>query len=596
MAAPHDNENNRNTIVFVVCAVVILFAYQFLVLGPNARRKQADQRAHAVAAALNPVAAAAPGSSVFVSRAQALAAGPRVGVDTPALKGSLALRGGRIDDLYLKLYRETLAKDSAPVELFRPEGAKQAYFATTGWAGAPGAPDSRTLWRQTGGGALTPGRPVTLSYDNSQGLGFTRTIAVDAQYMFTVTDQVANHSGAAVQIAPFASVQRQGKPQLSQSLIIHEGAVGALGDRLKLIAFKDWRKTPDFAQESTGGWLGVTDKYWLAAVIPDQGQTIKGGFRVSGADGVDVYEAEFTGPARTLAPGAFTSQTTHVFAGVKKVSVLQGYEKALAIPHFTDAVDWGHLWFITRPVFWLLQLFQNLTGNFGVSILLLTVVVKLAFFPLANKSYESVSKMKKIQPEVEAIKKRHDKDPAAQQKATMELYGREKINPVTGCLPQLVQIPVFFALYKVLFVTIEMRHAPFFGWIQDLSAPDPSTFVNLFGLLPFNPGAIPLIGGVLDGPLHIGVWPILYGVTTWLNTAMNPQPTQDPTQKLMFQLFPLIFVFTMAHFVVGVVIYYAWSGALSAAQQYVIMRRYKVANPIDDLIARFRKRPVPAGG
>ncbi len=594
MAAPQNNENNRNTLIFVACAMVILIAYQFLVLGPAAKRREAEQRARAAAAALNPAAAGAPGSSVFVSRAQAIAQSPRVAIDTPALQGSLALRGGRLDDLYLKDYRETLAKDSPPVELFRPEGAKQAYFAVTGWAGAPGAPDAHTLWGQAGGGALSPDHPVTLTYDNGQGLAFTRTVAVDSRYMFTVTDAVANNGAAPVKVAPFASVQRQGKPQLSQSLIIHEGAVGALNDTLKLIAFKDWKKTGDFAQDSIGGWLGVTDKYWLAAVIPGQRELVKGGFRVSGADGVDVYEAEFTGPARLLAPGSQTTQTTRVFAGAKKVAVLQDYQHALGIPHFDDAVDWGHLWFLTRPVFWLLEQFHRITGNFGLSILMLTVVVKAAFFPLANKSYESVSKMKKIAPEVEAIKKRFDKDPAAQQKATMELYGREKINPVTGCLPQLVQVPVFYALYKTLFVTIEMRHAPFFGWIRDLSAPDPTSFVNLFGLLPFNPATVPAIGGVLDGPLHIGLWPILYGVTTWLNTAMNPQPTQDPTQKLIFQLFPLVFVFTMSHFVVGVVIYYAWSGALSALQQYVIMRRYKVQTPIDDIIVRFRRRPAVA--
>lgn len=593
-----DKENSRNTIIFVVCAAALLIVYQFLVLEPAAKRRQAEQRAHAAAVVQNPVAAAAPGASVFITREQAIAAGPRAPIDSPALKGSVALKGGRIDDLYLKDYRETLAKDSPPVELFRPEGAKQAYFATTGWAGAPGAPDANTNWRLTEGDTLRPGRPITLAYDNGQGLAFTRTVAVDARYMFTVTDQVANRGPAPVTLAPYASVQRQGMPQLSQTNIIHEGAVGSVGADLatKLLPFKAWLKEGDFSVPSTGGWLGVTDKYWLAAVIPNQAEKVKSSFRVSSVNGVDVFEALYTGTARVLAPGQTSTEVSRVFAGAKKVSVLRDYQKALSIPRFDDAVDWGHFWFLTRPVFALLSFFQGLVGNFGVAILMLTVVIKAALFPLANKQFESAARMRKLQPLMEEIKKKHPDDPQKQQQETMALYQREKINPVAGCLPVLITIPIFFSLYKVLFVTIETRHAPFFGWIHDLSAPDPTTIVNLFGLIPWNPAATPLIGTFLDGPLHLGVWPLLYGFTMWLTTSMSPTPTTDPTQKLMFQFMPLLFTFFMGHFPSGLLIYYTWSNLLTILQQYVIMHRTGTENPIDSAVARFRGRTAPATG
>ena len=591
-----EKENSRNTMIFVVCAVAILLAYQFFVLEPSAKRKQAEARIQAAQVAQNPVAAAAPGSSVFVSREQAIASSPRTPIDTPALKGSVALKGGRIDDLYLKQYPETLAKDSPPVELFRPEGAKQAYFAVTGWAGAAQAPDANTVWKLASGGVLAPSRPIVLTYDNGSGLAFTRTIAVDERFMFTVTDVAANRGSAPVQLAPYASVQRQGQPQLTQAAVIHEGAVGAVDGKLKLLPFKAWRKQGDFSAPSTGGWLGITDKYWLAAVVPEQNEAVKSGFRVSGADGVDVYEAVFTGPARTLAPGASTTQVSRVFAGAKKVSVLKDYERTLGIPMFEDAVDWGHLFFLTKPVFALLSFFQSLVGNFGVAILMLTVVVKAALFPLANKQFESAARMKKLAPMMEEIKAKHKDDPAAQQQATMEMYKREKINPVAGCLPILITIPVFFSLYKVLFVTLEMRHAPFFGWIHDLSAPDPTTLVNLFGLIPWNPAATPLIGGFLDGPLHLGVWPVLYGASMWLTTAMSPSPTSDPTQKLLFQIMPLFFTFFMGHLPAGLIIYYFWSNTLSILQQYFIMHRNRAENPIDDIIARLRGRQAVATG
>ena len=591
-----ENENTRNTIIFVVCAAVILILYQMFVFGPQAKKQEAAARAQASAAAKGRALPNAPAASVYVARPQALAQSPRVPIDTPAVKGSVALKGGRIDDLFLKDYRETTNKNSPPVELFRPEGAKQAHFAEFGWTGVPDAPTPTTVWSLTSGDTLAPGKPVTLTYDNGKGLVFTRAIAVDSQYLFTVTDTVANHGAAPVQIAPYASVQRQGLPQLSNSPIIHEGAVGVLGGQLKQLAFKKWKQDGEFEKASTGGWLGVTDKYWLAAVIPDQKESMKATFRVSGVGGVDVYEAAYVGPVRTIAPGMQTTEPMRLFAGAKKVSVLQDYEAKLGVPRFDDAVDWGNLWFLTRLMFWVLEKFYSVIGNFGVAILCLTVVLRAIMFPLANKSYESVSRMKKIQPQMEEIKKRHAKDPAKMQQETMELYKREKINPLSGCLPILVQIPIFYALYKVLFVTLEMRHAPFFGWVHDLSAPDPTSFVNLFGLIPWNPATTPVIGSFLDGPAHIGVWPILYGMTMWLTTQMNPQPSQDPTQKMIFQLFPIIFTFALSHSPAGLVIYWCWTNLLSILQQYVIMHRLKVENPIDDIIAKLSGRPRQSVG
>ncbi len=541
--------------------------------------------------------AGAPAPSVFVDRAQALAQSPRVRIDTPSLAGSLSLKGGRIDDLVLKNYRQTIAKNSPPVELFRPAGAREAYFADLGWTGAAAAPTADTVWTLASGTALAPGKPVVLTWDNGQGLSFSRNIAVDESYMFTVTDTVVNHGAASVQLAPYASVQRQGLPSdLSASMILHEGAVGELGDRLHLIKFKDWKKKGMETAASTGGWLGVTDKYWLAAVIPDQKEAVNGAFRVSTVNGVDVYEANFVGPARSLAPGQQSVQTTRVFAGAKKVSVLSGYEKALGIPRFDQAVDWGNFWFLTRPIFAVLSFYQSVLRNFGLSILALTITVRLLMFPLANKSYESMTKMKKLQPQMEEIRKRFDKDPAKQQQEIMALYKREKVNPLSGCLPLFVQIPLFYSLYKVLYVTIEMRHAPFFGWLHDLSAPDPTTILNLFGLIPWNPGATPLVGAILGGTLHIGVLPLLYGLTMWLSTAMSPPPSTDPTQKLIFQLFPVIFTFTMARFPAGLLVYWSFSNVLTVLQQYVMMRRFGVSNPIDNLIGRLSGRRGTARG
>lgn len=591
-------DNARNTILFIVFTVAILVLYQIFVLQPQTERQRAER---AAAEASQPAGDAArtvgrPEAVVFASRRDALAAGPRVPIRSEALTGSISLRGARIDDLFLSNYRETLDADSPPVELFRPQGAEHAFFAYVGWNGQniPGLPGPDTLWRLTSGTELAPGRPVTLSYDNGQGLTFTRVIAIDEQYLFTVTDTVANRGGQAVTLAPYGSVQRWGVPEtLGRQFILHEGAIGVFGsgDRfnLQLSKYKDWAKEPRETFASTGGWLGITDKYWLAALLPEQDEPMSAEFRVRQLDGMAVHEANFLGQAWTIAPGRQATETVRLFAGAKRSEILAAYGEELGAPRLNDAIDWGMFWFLTKPLFGLIEWFYGLVGNFGVAILLLTVVVKLALFPLANKAYESMSKMKNLQPKMEEIKKKHAGDAPKQQQEMMVLYQREKINPLAGCLPLLIQIPIFYALYKTLFVTIEMRHSPFVLWIKDLSSRDPTTIWNLFGLLPWDPAMIGgFVGGILNGPLHLGVLPLLYGLTMWLQMAMNP-PAADPTQRQIFALLPFVFTFIMAPFAAGLILYWAWSNVLTIIQQYFIMHRFKADNPIDRFIDRMRK-------
>jgi YidC/Oxa1 family membrane protein insertase len=585
-------DSSRNTVLFIVFALVILLGYQFLVIEPAAKRRQAEMKSQtAVAGQTQTPAAGAPVAPAPqpLTRASAKAASPRVAVETPALSGSLTLRGARIDDLYLKQYRETVAKNSPPVELFRPEGAQNAWFAEFGWTGQnlAGLPTADTVWTVKQGGRLTPTSPVVLTYTAPQGLVFTRTVAVDDQYMFTITDTVANTGAAPVTLAPYGSVQRQGLPEthVGGSQVVHEGALGVFNDELSLKKYKAWKKAREETFSSTGGWLGVTDKYWLAALIPDQKEKIAAAFRVTPAQGVDIYETSYVGQSQVIAPGRQISETTRLFAGAKVAPVIKGYQDTLGLPRFDSSIDWGMFWFFTRPIFWTLEQFFHLVGNFGIAILMLTVVIKLIFFPLANKSYESITKMKKVQPRVEELKARYKDDPPKMQQEMMRLYQTEKINPLSGCLPILIQIPVFYALFKVLSVTIEMRHAPFFGWIRDLSAQDPTTVLNLFGLLPWDVAAAPLIGGFLDQYVHIGIWPLIMGFSMWLQQAMNP-PAPDPVQQRIFQLFPIIFTFMLAPFAAGLVIYWTWNNLLSVLQQWVIMRRFQVENPIDTLLAR----------
>ncbi|MDB5438355.1 MAG: rane protein insertase YidC, partial [Caulobacteraceae bacterium] len=500
-----NNDNNRNLIVFTVIAVAVLMAYQVLFLAPAEKRRAAAQQAAAAAEAsttkAGPLAGLPTGAApTNLTRNQAMAATPRLAIDTPTLKGSLSLVGGRIDDLFLKTFSTTVDPASPPVELLRPQGADLSYFATFGWVGQniAGLPDATTTWTPADPAAtLSPGHPVALHYDNGAGVVFERTISIDANYMFTIDDVVTNSSAAALTLAPYASVQRQGlpvPPAGRRVVSAFEGVIGALGEtgqETKItthqVKYADLKKKGPQAFHSKGGWAGITDKYWLAAVIPDQADMINANYKVTSVGATDIYEANFTTDAKTLAPGASLKHTDRFFAGAKQVPILKAYEKSLAIPRLDDAVDWG-LWFpITRPVFWLLDTFFHMVGNFGVAILMLTVVMKAVFFYPSNLSFAMSSKMRKIQPELEALKTKYKDDPAKQQQGTLELYKREKINPLLGCLPMLATIPVFFSLFKVLNVTIEMRHAPFFGWVHDLSAPDPLTIMNLFGLIPWDP-------------------------------------------------------------------------------------------------------------
>ncbi|MBV9992116.1 MAG: membrane protein insertase YidC [Alphaproteobacteria bacterium] len=575
--------DNKNLIWAVVLSLVVMLGWQYFVAGPQMKAEQAKQAAAAKhQPAAQPGAPGAPavaGAPEHLTRSQALEkTGRRIRIDTPSVDGSLLLKGARFDDLRLKNYRETVDPKSAEIVLFSPKGSAFPYYADFGFIAQPGsktaAPNDQTVWTQDGDNALSPGHPVTLKWDNGQGLIFTRTVSVDDKFLFTVTDKVANTSRSKAVLYPYASVARDGVPQTQHFWVLHEGFVGVGDGSLKDPSYDDFKDegTPPKTFTSTGGWLGITDKYWMAAAIPPQNEQLEAADRALPYGATKQYQADYRMSARAIAPGETMTVTQHLFAGAKVFDIIRTYEHSLNIDRFDLAIDWG--WFrpITQPLFWLLDQFNRFLGNFGLAILLLTVVVKLVFFPIANAQYKSMGKMKKVQPEMERIKERFKDDPQKQQAAMMEMYKREKVNPVAGCLPLLLIIPVFFSLYKVIFVTLEMRHAPFYGWINDLSAPDPTSFINLFGLLPFNPHAVLPTWLAF---LSIGVWPILMGITQWLQTKLNPAPA-DPVQAKMFSYMPLIFTFMFATFPAGLVIYYTWNNLLSVLQQYVMMRRQGV--------------------
>ena len=570
--------DNRNLIWAVVLSLVVMLGWQYFVAGPQMKAHQTKQANAAQTAKQAPAGlpGAAGAAAQHLPRGAALErGGPRVRIDTPSVDGSLLLRGARLDDLKLKNYRETIDPKSPEIVLFSPEGSPFPYYASFGFVGTAGekiaVPTGNTNWIQQGTGTLSPGHPVTLKWDNRQGLVFTRTIAVDDKFMFTVTDAVTNNSKTRTALQPYAYVARDGVPAVQRFWALHEGFVGVGSGSLKDPTYDDFKEDGTAPQnfDSTGGWLGITDKYWMAAAIPPQNEAFQATYSAAPYQGVKEYRADYRLNPRVIAAGATVAVAHHLFAGAKRFDAIRDYEHKMNITRFDLAIDWGWFIIITQPFFWLLEQFYHYLGNFGLAILALTVVVKLVFFPIANAQYKSMGKMKKVQPEMERIKERFKDDPTKQQAAMMELYKREKVNPVAGCLPLILIIPVFFSLYKVILVTIELRHAPFFGWINDLSAPDPTSIINLFGLLPFNPhGLLPTWLGFLS----IGVWPILMGITQWIQTKLNPAPA-DPVQARMFAFMPLIFMFMFATFPAGLVIYYTWNNLLSVIQQYIMMKR-----------------------
>lgn len=578
--------DTKNLIIAIAISIVIVLGFEFFYNRPNQERQRALQAERAlrdtptqtVPGTAPGTAPATPGTApTATTPTLPIAAAPRtrdevargqqrVRIETPAVAGSILLRGARIDDLTLRNYRETVEANSPPITLLAPDGTANPYFADFGWIGTGVAlPDANSEWTADAP-ALTPQRPVTLSWANGQGLTFERRIAIDEHYMFTVTDRVVNRTGAPVELRPYARAVRVGTPHVSGFYILHEGPIGVLGGSLRELGYSDLQSRQTIAQDTTGGWIGITDKYWLVALIPEQERQEQSRFLHRREGGQDVYQVDFTAPNQAVAPGA-TLETTHrLFAGAKEVRLLDRYAAEFNIPLFDRAIDFGWFYWITRPMFLILVFFNQLLGNFGLAILLLTVLIKAAFFPLANKSYRAMSKMKLLQPEIEKIKERVGDDRQKLSQEMMALYKKSGANPLAGCLPVVIQIPVFFALYKVLFNTLEMRHAPFFGWIHDLSAPDPTSVFNLFGLLPFAPPEVALLGFTL------GAWPLIMGATMFLQQRLNPQPA-DPVQAKMFMFMPILFTFMLAGFASGLVIYWAWNNILSVTQQWVIMRR-----------------------
>ncbi|MGB8237069.1 MAG: membrane protein insertase YidC, partial [Pseudolabrys sp.] len=538
-----------------------------------------------------PGQAAAPTAAAPVNRAAALAASPRVPIATDNVQGSIALKGGRIDDLALVRFRETVDPKSPPVTLLSPSGTADPFYAEFGWTGGSNSdlklPTSETVWTRTGSGALGVGQPVTLTYDNGEGLAFRRTIAVDDKFLFTIKDEVTNKGANPVTLYPYALISRHGTPQTLGYYILHEGLIGVLGDSgLQEFTYKNIEEKKLVNFDVTNGWLGITDKYWAATLLPDNTARLKARFSTGMLGNIRTFQTDYLLDAQTIAPGATTVANGRLFAGAKEVQVVNDYDRQLKLNRFDLLIDWGWFYFITKPLFIVMDYFYRLVGNFGLAILIVTVLIKIAFFPLANKSYASMAKMKAVQPQMMAIRERFADDKAKQQQELMELYRKEKINPLAGCLPIAIQIPVFFSLYKVLFVTIEMRHAPFFGWIHDLSAPDPTNIFTLFGLIPIDPTVLPVIGQFL----HLGMWPLIMGVTMWVQMKLNPAPP-DPAQAMIFNWMPLLFTFMLASFPAGLVIYWAWNNTLSVLQQSVIMRKHGAKIELfDNIKAMFEKK------
>ncbi len=597
------DDQNKNLILATALSFLVILVW-FLIFPPEEVSPALTPDSPVAAGETTPDAtgvatptATAPGETALPATGETPAAdlpeAARVPVETPYLTGSISLRGGRIDDLALATYRETLDPGSDLVRLLDPEGGVDAYYALYGWApsgGLDGAavPGPNTLWSLEDGETLTAATPVTLSWDNGAGLVFRREMAVDEEYMFTVTQTVENTTDAPVALAPYGIIARHGEPDGQGFFILHEGVVRMSDGELQEIDYSDM---PDFDPTADGrlmdridvaenGWIGFTDKYWMTTLIPTPGAAFTSTARYVAA--TNIYQTEAVYPVQTVAPGETASSQSQLYAGAKEWATIRAYEDA-GVQGFIDSIDWGMFFFLTKPIFWLLHFFNGVIGNMGWAIILLTLTIKAILLPLAYKSYVSMARMKELQPEMEKLKERTGDDKQAMQQGMMKLYKDNKVNPASGCLPILLQIPIFFSLYKVIFVTIELRHAPWLGWIRDLSAPDPSSILNLFGLLPWGtpePGSIFFL-------FSLGVLPIILGISMYMQQKLNPAPT-DATQKMIFAWMPWVFMFMLGSFASGLVLYWIANNTITFVQQYLIMRSHG-SRP--DIFGNIRGKP-----
>lgn len=580
------NDQNKNLILATALSFIVILVWFLLFPPEEVAPVDPNAVTQSETGAAPDMALTPPGTDAPVlidpeaTREVALATAERVTIETDTVLGSISLVGGRIDDLSLRDYRETLDEDSEIVRLFSPVGGPEAFYALYGWA--PGGaldfedvPGANTQWSVESGDTLGIDSPVTLVWDNGAGLIFRRTIAIDEHFLFTVTQSIENTTADAQRVAPYGIVARHGLPSdLQNFFILHEGVVQHTDGTLGEVGYSDIPDLDFIQREGANaeitevteeGWIGFTDKYWMATLIPEELQPFTAVTRYVAA--ADIYQTEARLPALDVAPGETVEQTTRLFAGAKEWETIRNYQNVNGIAGFLDSIDWGWFYFITKPMFWLLHYLGIAIGNMGLAIIALTFIVKAALFPLAYKSYVSMAKMRELQPEMEKLKENAGDDREKLQRGMMEMYKKNKVNPASGCLPILLQVPIFFSLYKVIFVTLELRHAPFFGWLNDLSMPDTSSLINLFGLLPIpspEPGSILAL-------VFIGVLPILLGISMWLQQKLNPQPT-DPTQAMIFAWLPWVFMFMLGSFASGLLVYWIANNTLTFIQQYTIMR------------------------
>ena len=594
------NDQNKNLILASVLSFIVIITWFILFPPPEPVTRDIEStQQQAEESNLAPNADTENAPLIETGETEIAVEAERIQIENELLTGAISTQGGRIDQLSLKKYRNTISEDSDIVTLLSPVGKPEAYYAAFGWAPAVGikpdqVPDPNTIWTVVGNNILTPSSPISLVWDNGNGVKFMRKISIDEKYMFTVEQGIENNSGSEISLRPYGLLRRHGEPQdMKNFFILHEGIIRMSDGELSEEDYGDIADLPILEKEGThaervevqnSGWTGFTDHYWMTTLIPDQSSSFRSTTKYFAAQ--DIYQVEAVMPSTVIADGTSTSISTQLFAGAKEWDTIRKYEQA-GVTGFLDSIDWGWFFFLTKPMFAVLHWLNVIIGNMGWAIIGLTLIIKAVLFPLAYKSYASMAKMKELQPEMEKIKERVGDDRQKLQQEMMGLYKKEKVNPASGCLPILIQIPIFFSLYKVIFVTLELRHEPWFGWIKDLSAPDPSTILNLFGLLPW---ANPTTPGSILAIISLGILPILLGISMWLQQKLNPAPT-DKTQAMIFAWMPWVFMFMLGTFASGLVIYWIANNTITFIQQYLIMRRqgYK-PDVFGNILASFKKK------